>query len=172
MSIIYYALYIGVKRKVFIKGINKTQSYFIQAYLVCMLSHFNQVWLFATPWTVAFQAPLSMGFSRQEYWNGLLCPPPGDLPDPGIKPVSLISPDWQVGSLPRVPPGKPKLTLNWSILHDFSHDLSFLEGKISMNTIIVVRVHYTYCLVCNVRGCIVSLGIMEPRVPWQLAIYS
>ena len=46
---------------------------------------------FATPWTVARQAPLSMGFSRQEYWSGLPCPPPGDLPDPGIKPESLAS---------------------------------------------------------------------------------
>ena len=40
-----------------------------------------------TPWTVAHQTPLSMGFSRQEYWSGLLCPPPGDLPDPGIESV-------------------------------------------------------------------------------------
>ena len=45
-----------------------------------------------TPWTVARQAPLSMGFSRQEYWSGLPCPPPGDLPNPGIEPVSLTSP--------------------------------------------------------------------------------
>ena len=48
--------------------------------------HFSHVWLYATPWTVAFQAPLSMGFCRQEHWSGLPCPPPGDLPDPGIKP--------------------------------------------------------------------------------------
>ena len=47
---------------------------------------------FATPWTVALQAPLSMGFSRQECWSGLPCPPPGDLPDPGIEPESLKSP--------------------------------------------------------------------------------
>ena len=55
--------------------------------LVCaqLLSH---VRLFATPWTVAHQAPLSMGFSRQEYWNGLLFPPPGDLLYPGIKHMS------------------------------------------------------------------------------------
>ena len=52
----------------------------------------SRVRLFATPWTVARQAPLSMGFSRQEYWSGLPCPPPGDLPDPGIEPASLISP--------------------------------------------------------------------------------
>jgi len=55
--------------------------------LVCWsLSH---VQLFATPWTVAHQAPLSMGFSRQGYWSGLPCPSLGDLPDPGIEPVSL-----------------------------------------------------------------------------------
>ena len=55
----------------------------------CMLSHFSRVQLFVTLWTVAHQAPLSMEFSRQEYWSGFPCPPPGDLPDPGIKPMSL-----------------------------------------------------------------------------------
>ena len=54
-----------------------------------MLSHFSCVQLSVTSWT---QASLSMGFSRQEYWSGLQCPPPGDLPDPGIEPVSLMSP--------------------------------------------------------------------------------
>ena len=57
-----------------------------------VLSHFSHVPLFVTLWTIALQAPLSMGFSRQEYWRGLLCPPPGDLPNPGIKPLSLRSP--------------------------------------------------------------------------------
>ena len=59
---------------------------------VCALSHFSRVWFFATPWTVARQAPLSMGFPRQEYWSGLPFPPPADLPDPGIEPASLMSP--------------------------------------------------------------------------------
>ena len=58
---------------------------------------------FVTLWTVAHQAPLSMGFSRQEYWSGLLCPLPGDLADPGIKPMSLYL--LQAGSLPLVSPG-------------------------------------------------------------------
>ena len=58
----------------------------------CVLNRFSFVWLFATLWTVALQAPLSMGFSRQEYWSELPCSPPGDLPDPGIEPMSLISP--------------------------------------------------------------------------------
>ena len=57
-----------------------------------VLSHFSRVGLFVTLWTIAHQAPLSMGFSRQEYWRGLPCPPSGDLPSPGIKPPSLMSP--------------------------------------------------------------------------------
>ena len=56
--------------------------------LTCILSHFSSVWLFATLWTVVHQASLSLGFSRQKYWNGLPWPPPGDLPDSGIEPVS------------------------------------------------------------------------------------
>ena len=53
-----------------------------------MLSHFSHVQLFATPWTIASQAPLSMEFFRQEYWSGWPCPSPGDLPNSGIKPAS------------------------------------------------------------------------------------
>jgi hypothetical protein len=59
---------------------------------MCVLSHFSRVRLFANPWTKAHQAPLSMGFSRQECWSGLPFPSPGDLPDPGTEPASLISP--------------------------------------------------------------------------------
>ena len=57
-----------------------------------VLSYFSRVRLFATLWTVACQAPLSMGFSRQKYRSGLPCPPPGDLPNPGVEPESLTSP--------------------------------------------------------------------------------
>ena len=63
----------------------------------------SRVQLFATPWTVAYQAPLSMGFSRQEYWSGLPFPSPGDLPSPGIEPGS---PTLQADALPSEPPGK------------------------------------------------------------------
>ena len=63
----------------------------------CVLSH---VWLFATAWTGAHQAPLSMGFSRQEYWSGLPYPSPGDLPNPGIESMSPMSPAMQVDSSP------------------------------------------------------------------------
>ena len=59
--------------------------------LACVLSCFSHVQLLVTLWTVAHQAPLSMGFSRQEYWNGMPCPPPGYLPDPGIESTSLAS---------------------------------------------------------------------------------
>ena len=55
----------------------------------CMLNRFSHVWLFTTPQTAAHQAPLSMGFSRPEYWSGLSCPSPGDFPAPGIKPKPL-----------------------------------------------------------------------------------
>ena len=60
-----------------------------------------------TLWTVACQAPLFMGFSRQEYWGGMPYPPPVDLPNPGIKSASLMSPVLQAGSLPLALPGKP-----------------------------------------------------------------
>jgi len=70
--------------------------------LCAMLSHLSHVQLFATLWTVAHQAPLFMGFFRQEYWSGLPCPPPGDLPDPEIEPVFLCLLRWQAGSLPLV----------------------------------------------------------------------
>ena len=62
----------------------------------------SRVGLVETPWTTARQAPLSMGFSRQEYWSGLPFPPPGDLPNTGIKPGS---PALQANSLPSEPPG-------------------------------------------------------------------
>ena len=65
----------------------------------------SRVRLFVTPWTVAYQAPPSMGFSRQEYWSGVPFPSPGDLPDPGIEPGS---PAFQAGALTSEPPGKPE----------------------------------------------------------------
>ena len=64
------------------------------------------VGLFGTPWTVAYPAALSMGFSREEYWSGLPFPSPGDLPNPGIE---ARSPTLQADALPSEPPGKPCL---------------------------------------------------------------
>ena len=67
---------------------------------MCVLSCFSHVRFFVTLWTVACQAPLSMGFSRQEYWSGLPCSLPGDLPDQGSNPHLLCLLHWQAGSLP------------------------------------------------------------------------
>ena len=83
----------------------------------------SRVWLFATPWTVAYQAPPSMGFSRQEYWRGLPFPSPGDLTDPGIKPRS---PALQADTLLSESPGfhyisfKKKRTVDQSLYLDYS----------------------------------------------------
>ena len=66
----------------------------------------SHVELFVTPWTVAHRTPLSMGFLRQEYWSRLSFPSPGDLPEPGIKPASLVSPALAGRFLTAVPPGE------------------------------------------------------------------
>ena len=71
----------------------------------CVVAQLCQ--LFAILWTVTHQAPLSMGFSRQEYWSGLPFPSKPDLPDPGFEPVSPVSPAFQADSLPAKPSGKP-----------------------------------------------------------------
>jgi len=76
-------------------------SYCIQH--IVKVKSLSRVRLFATPWSVAYQAPLSMGFSRQEYWSGLPFPSPGDLTNPGIKPRS---PALQADALPPEPSGK------------------------------------------------------------------
>ena len=98
----------------------------IQPYLVsCDMLHRVFSWLllfshsvmsdsFATPWTVAHQAPLSMGFPRQEHWSGLPFPSPGDLPDPGIKPVSLA---LAGGFFITEPPGKPEFPVRSAVFH-------------------------------------------------------
>ena len=82
-------------------------------FIMCsaVLSHFSCVQLFATLWTVAHQAPLPIGFSWQEYWSGLSFPFPGDLPNPGMEPASLVSCIGKQGSWLLAPPGKATLTM-------------------------------------------------------------
>ena len=75
--------------------------------LCAVLSCFSPVRPFATLWTVAHKAPPSTGFSRQEHWSGLPCPPPGDLPDPGKNQGLSHLPHCQAGSLLLAPPGFP-----------------------------------------------------------------
>ena len=74
---------------------------------VCMLSHFSCIWPFATSWTITHQALLSMGFSRQEYWSGLPFSPPGNLPNPGIQPLSPVAPALAGGFFATELPGQP-----------------------------------------------------------------
>ena len=75
---------------------------------VCVYAQLlSYIQLFVTPWTVALQAPLSMAFSRQEYWSALTFPTPGDLPDPGIKPASPESLALTARFFTTAPPGKP-----------------------------------------------------------------
>ena len=77
-----------------------------------MLNHLIHVHLFATSWTVARQAPLSMGFSRQEHWSRLPSPPPRDLPGPGTEPMCLASPALAGRLFSTAPPGKPQISYN------------------------------------------------------------
>ena len=93
---------------------------------VCVLSHFCHVRLFATRWTVARKAPMSMGFSRQEYWSGLPCPPPGDLPDPGIELTSAASPALTAGFFTTSTTWEAQVSL-YSHLKDLAFVLSLGE---------------------------------------------
>ena len=91
----------------------------------------SRVWLFATPWTVTHQPPLPLEFSRQEYWSGLPFPTPGDLPNPGIEPTSLASPELAGKFFTTEPPGKPQLggMRRGHLLSPSSADVSLLMFK-------------------------------------------
>ena len=95
--------------------------------VVVVVQLLNLVRLFAALWTVAHQAPLSMGLSRQEYWSGLPFPPPGDLPNLGIKPKSLA---LQADSLPSEPPGKPQIPDQRVGVRNFHAFFFFQSGAI------------------------------------------
>ena len=90
------------------------------------LSHFGGWQLFVTPWTVAFQAPLSMGFSRQEYWSGLPCPSPGDIPDPGMEPECLAASALATGFPSPAPPGEAPTKARRLPKAEISRRLSFI----------------------------------------------
>ena len=86
---------------------NHYGEYYEGSFHACVLSHFSHVWPFRNLWTLAHQAPLSMGFSKQEYWSGLPCLSPRDLPDQGIEATSPASPALEAGSLPTELSWKP-----------------------------------------------------------------
>ena len=93
------------------------------SFLPCVLSRCSHVQLFLTLWSIAHQAPLAMGFSKQEYWSGLPFPSPGDLPDPGIEALSSVPPALAGQSLPLSYPGSP-------IFFFFLISFSFLKNAI------------------------------------------
>ena len=86
----------------------------------CMLSCFSHIQLFVTLWTVAREDPLSLEFSRQNYWSGLPCCPPGDPPDPGIEPKSLVSPAWADGFF--------TTSTNWEaqLIYVYTYDMIYI----------------------------------------------
>ena len=102
---------------------------------VCM--HAQSCQTLCDPWTVACQAPLCMGFSRQEYWSGLPCPPPGDAPDPGTDSCLSCLLHWQAGSLLLVPPGKfralrPHIKVRYKVTNEIGSngDRNWLCGSL------------------------------------------
>ena len=134
----------------------------------------GRVRLFTTLWTAADQAPLSMGFSRQEYWSGLTQPPPGDLPDPGIEPMS---PALQADSLPQSHWGSPisgytQIFLNpwpsvWSQSSTVFLTLCFLIHQ--MQTVLIhicLTTHKGYTVCCLVaKSCLAFCDPMNCSSP-------
>ena len=136
------------------------------------------VWHFATPWTVAYQAPQSVEFSRQEYWSGLPFPSSGDLPNPGIEPGS---PTLQADTLPSEPPGKPKHSINVNYWFQIGKGVcqGFMLSPCSFNlyaewTSEVAQLCLTLCnpMDCSLPGSSIH-GIFQARVlEWVAIAYS
>ena len=109
------------------------QEYWSGLPLPSPLSCFSSVQFFVTPWTVACQASLFIGFSRQEYWSGLPCPSPGDLPNPGINPASPALAALAGGFFAAEPPGKPSLCTGH---RQMDADLGMKFGRSSGNELV------------------------------------
>ena len=137
---------------------------------MCACCHFSRVRLFVALWTVAHQAPLSMGFSRQEDWSGVPCPPPGDLPKAGIEPPPLTSPalagsffttstTWEAHGV---------LTLNAKYLLFYSWAVSpFIPMSQMKKWKLIGFEHLDQCSANHLWSWAVSLGNMKP-VPYGL----
>ena len=127
----------------------------------------THVWLSVTPWTVAHQAPLSMGFSRQEYWSGLLFPPSGDLPDPGIKPASPALEGWFLTTAKNHLRPLYLFFCFWTVLtvnEDNKRNLMIIHNKyIIHDNLLVPRKH---CIVSEVaQSCPTLSGPMDCSLP-------
>ena len=133
--------------------------------MCCMLSH---VRLFTTPWTVACQAPLSIGFPRQESWSGLPFPFPGDLPDPGIEPRSPVSPALTGRFFTTEPPGTLIDGMYLTIINSIQYSLSIHRDLVPGPTTVRVLVSQSCPTLCNHMDC--SLpgssihGILQARI--------
>ena len=122
--------------------------------------------LFATPWTVAYQAPSSMGFSRQECWSGLPFPSPGDLPDPGIEPGS---PALQADALLSEPPGKQEISVWILMLFKFScYKCIILSGYRTQRTFL----NYQWCWKKKIRKKIRKEVRNSKRNPYNFNLWS
>ena len=131
----------------------------------CVLSHFSRVQLFATLWTTAHQTPLSMGFSRQEDWSGLPCPPPGDLPDLGTEPSSLASVVLITHDGMQV--GVSLFLSNWDSPRSFLHfqDLDTSEDYRSVMSLNVPQFGFVWCfLKIGSRLCVFGRNNTEVRL--------
>ena len=127
----------------------------------------SRVRLFATPWTVAYQASPSMGFSRQEYWSGVPLPSPGDLPDPGIEPWSSA---LEADALTSEPPGKPKVTLT-AVKNFKMHSGSNKAGYFCCCHCLVTKLCPTLCDSMDNSPQVSSVrGIFQARILEWVAI--
>ena len=114
-----------MEKKLF--GMNK-KTRIALAQTLMKVKSLSCVRLFATPWTVAYEAPRSVGFSRQEYWSGLPFPSPGDLPNPGIEPGS---PALQTDALPSEPLGKPQTLMSTLMYYSVNIKVKRAQGPTS-----------------------------------------
>ena len=111
----------------------------VLAHSACLLSGFSCVRLRATPWTTAQQAPLAMRFSRWEYWSGLPCPPPGDRPNPGMEPTSLMSPALTVFTN----------SATWDALRNLWQWILLINTGEVLNTVLGTDWHQILCKFLN-----------------------
>ena len=130
-----------------------------------------------TPWTVAHQAPLSMGFSRQEYWSGLPFPSPGDLPNLGREPRSLA---LQADSLPSEPPGKPRASCQMLALEFDSRKCISIKSfqfflSSSVNTVSILfdtNCIYFCCATHSEEAATAERGLFGCKRPWNFMFQS
>ena len=144
---------------------NGTTSFFFYGQ-ACMLSCFSHVRLFATLWTVARQAPLSMGFSRQDYWSGLPFPSQGDLPNPGIKPTSLLSPALAGGFFTASATWEALFVPKW-------HCIVHVRQSLSLSTLSSLSIHLLIDTGCFHILAIVDTASMniEETVPFPISVF-